>query len=92
MIFMDRTHIKKKVFIRGNIYLIFVGYSSGVYRKMVLNDPVMAILPIKVNTVEHITKAPLPPVEQKQQQNDPCTTPMQLDGENVLKGITVFRH
>ena len=35
-------------------YLIFVGYSSGVVKKIVLNDPVIAILPMRVNTVEVI--------------------------------------
>ena len=42
-------------------YLIFVGYNSGVYRNIVLNEPVMAILPIRVKTVAQITKGPVPP-------------------------------
>ena len=43
-------------------YLILVGYSSGVYRNIVLKDPVIAILPISVNTVELIIMAPFPPI------------------------------
>ena len=36
-------------------YLRLVGYNSGVKRNMVLNDPVMAIFPIRVNTKDAVT-------------------------------------
>jgi len=58
-------------------YLMFVGYSSGVYMKIVLYEPVILNFPTRVKMVEHMTIAELPSVERnKRTMSDlPLTQP-----------------
>lgn len=44
-----------------HLYLKFVGYNSGVYKKRMLNDPVMADFPANVVTMEAIFALLSPP-------------------------------
>ena len=68
-----------KQYVLSITYLMFVGYSSGVYRNIVLYEPVILNFPTRVKMVEQMTIAELPSVERnKRTMSDLPSTLQQL--------------